>query len=536
MSETAQQIYESFKADVPRVSERWFESHFGAWLRNPALKAEVLESVRELFLADKEKNRLAQWKRDHPLKPRGARPYECAVVPTTDPLEKGYVSANPLRALRMANTMSKKTFCQRTEMSTLSLSKYERCGLPDDPMWRGLAVDRIGNVFGVDVSKAFDGWRSENPYLEGTWVGGSMYGHAEPDQRSKGQRAFLERKYRDIGHSLIETERIQRELRIQVAFAKKDLQKRANRPGTPLDVMGDMVAALERLHNREVSEEVRRLRLVEDCERTKRALDAIKRDEDIAAEWAEKHKDELAPFKQDWKLYFGVPLIGKPDDGAAVRVPSEDFTQMRAVDSTGHLLLEDAIIAKIDKQKEGYFVQLDYDGRSHAITLLNNDDFRAFPNTERVLDDIREMRVDKRSLGYGHNGALNHGDRFVGKVATGLMNGHNVGDAGRRFDAMMLEEQAEIARREAARKEVRERVYEVQRYAAETPAPMNDHSATPIEMPEAPKVLPENIDPIDLAVPIADPMAWKKETKDRRGRAGGWQRIINNRGKKASQR
>lgn len=357
---------------------------------------------------------------------------QIALVSTDDPVEKGYLSANPLRALRRVTGMSKDVFCKRAGMSTLTLLNYETWArFPKDPTYRQLAIDRIGNVFNVNISNALEQWEAEAPY--------STY-HRSATDLSEGKRQFFARKYRAIGHALIETERMQRELRLAHSFEQKKFHKLLNRPNAPIDEMALLVSKLERLHNREVSTEARRLKLIEDQARMKRALDAIKRDEDIAAEWAEKHKDELAPFKQDWKLYFGVPFAGPPQDSKAEHVRTDDWTQMRSVDSTGHLLLEDAILGKIHKEREGYFCKLDYSGRGYSLQLLNDDNYLPALGEVRALDDLREARREKHWRASG--GSLNASGH---RRNLGQLYGHDVGTAGADYDKVLQAEAEDAA-------------------------------------------------------------------------------------------
>ena len=493
--ETAAELYAAFREDFPRVSEKYFDSYFSHWLWKAQVHcdAEVVEAVHAVFLAEKVRKAEAEYKHRHPEKPNYRMAYNRGQTVAADPMDKGYIASNPVRSARVASKMSIGQFCETVGVSDATLYSWEHYKLPKTDLMRHRAVDMIGNKIGIDIDAAYAQWEAEKPY---------EYSHSyyEVDTNPKERAAFLRRKYQGIGHALIEIEKTQRQLRLERAFQNKNFRKLMKYPGTPLDEMAILVAKMDRLKNREVSAEIKRLKLIEEGERTKRAIDAIKRDEDLAAEWAAKNKDELGPFKQDWKLYFGVPMIGaSADDGKNRTVPSEDYTQMRAVDSTGHLLLEDAILAKIQKEREGYFVKLDYNGRSHGITLLNDDNYVPLYQYEetRPLDDVREARTDKRWLGRGTNGTLNRGARAApGNV--GMMNGHNVGNAGKVWEDMMIADQIKEANRTAARRAEETRVYEIRKRST-VPAPSADHTAPPIELPPEAKVLPEGVDPMDLA-------------------------------------
>ncbi len=480
-----------------RCAPQYFDNYYGSWANCASgyrLSERMREAVRKLYLADKETKRAAEYKHRHPTNPSGKPAWNRGIHPSTNPLDKGYVQSNPFRAYRAANNMSLQTFAQRIGVSYGTVQFWNNNG----------ATERTLDVCSMKLGKHF-----AQPYHD--WENESPYDH----DKSEIQRQFLIRKYTNIGHALLEVERTQRALRME----KRDLAKRAIRPGAPLDEMGDMVAALDRLHNREVAAEVRRIRLVEARERTKRALDAIKRDEEIAAEWAEKNKGEIAEFKPDWKLYYGMGLTGGKtvDEDFEKKVKSRDWATMRCVDSTGHLLLEDAIIAKIDKEKEGYFVKLDYNGRSHGISLMNNDDFIPLygPPEGHALDDVRAYRVDKFNLSR-HAPNMN-GNALPGLLNAGQVNAHDSGDAGPRWDRQQAADQ-ERENRKAAIRDARDAGIVLVRKQMEgiVVPPQSKIEVIAIEEP-APKVLPEGVDPMDLAIPIVDgtaKAAWRDDTKD----------------------
>lgn len=540
--ETPEEIYEQFKADGQnRCAPKYFDLYFGSWLSFTPLRRspdynEIRDAVRALYLADKEAKRLKEFKHRNPEKPSGKPAWNRGITMTngsiiTDPEHVGYRASNPIRAYRLLNNWSNDEMARRVGVSKTTLYQWDCQGAVPE---HGFEI--LGSRLGVDFEQPYRQWRKENPFPHILPIESRRERKDEP--LTPAQKEFLIDKYRRIGHALIEVEATQRALRNESTRRKNDLQRAINRPGTPLDEMAFMVAMVDRLRNREAVEERKRITLVEDRERTKRALDAIKRDEEIATEWEHKHADELAEFKPDWKLYMGVPIVGDKNEAVNTGKQTEDWATLNVVDSTGHLMLEDAIIAKIDKEREGYFVRVGFNSHTYNVTLLNEEHVSPFADlTERPLDDTRNAHVQRSGL----FNATKQKHMTRKSLRPGEMHSsterHPLGDEW--YESILRDQD------EAYNKENKRLVRAVQ-FAEAAKAirePIEDReaidyiAAAPIDAPPAPKVLPEGIDPIDLASVIIDKearAAWKQSQKKKHIMKPHDPR--NDRRKKASQR
>lgn len=421
---------------------------------------------------------------------------------------KGRMAAHPLRAWRSANDLSVKQLADKSRIPASRLAAWDTGHIPDH------GIDMLYDRMGIKLGDAMEAWSKETFYALGSSIS-------------------YQEKYRRIGHALIETERIQRELRLERKLEERHRAQMARRRNCAADELAILNATMESLRIREITAERKRLVLVAAKERTQKALDAIKRDEDEAAEWMAKHADELEDFKPDWKLYYGVPIVGDREEaeerqGGGI---SESFLNARIVDSTGHLMLEDAVIAKIDKEREGYFVKIDYNSRNYGITLLHGDDapigLRTLADTA-PLDDVRREHAGRFDMIRRSNPGLR---KSVGE------HGHDSeGHAGRDFDRLMQEDAARLARKRELKADKDTAVAYMRRRAGEILVVPSLNAVPPMEHPAAPRVLPEGVDPMDLAIVSPDRDAWRREINRNTVRGGVNSAATRNRRKKASQR
>lgn len=306
----------------------------------------------------------------------------------------GRIVSSPIYAYRMAHSLSRKKLGDRVGRTAAVISNWEWCGVPRDGGYK-LIRDRLG----VEIEEPEANWRA----LDSEDV--LRIGHAARAvwQLQDNQRHIL----RDIASEQRIWKRVDARIERQDAAEAARARIMASRAKTEEerekavrrltrkqdeDELGRLYRSLDRVANAAaVQSLVERLNQQQEA-RNQAILERMEEDKEFADQWLVEHEDDPKLIEsKDWRLYMSLPLTSNAHSDNW-RDNTMDWASLHVTDVSDRAWLEDAVIEKIDKEKEGYFVQLNYNPLGYRVAVMNERGFLPAIAERRALDDLRDTR------------------------------------------------------------------------------------------------------------------------------------------------